>query len=153
LKRHPLKHDVPCADVTLAGVNVESKDPIKGGDAKATTGAYSSFGVATQPGQVIKGAVPCSGAVMRVPINGGKPELFAWGFRNPFGLAFGPDGTLYVSDNGFDVRGSRPIWGAADHLFAVKQGAWYGWPDYTTHLRPVSGPCPPASPCTRSARR
>ena len=27
-------------------------------------------------------------------LQGGKPELVAWGFRNPFGLAFSPKGQL-----------------------------------------------------------
>ena len=61
-------------------------------------------------------------------------ELVAWGFRNPFGLAFSPDGTLYISDNGYDVRGSRPVWGNGDYLWQVQPGRWYGWPDYSGGL-------------------
>jgi glucose/arabinose dehydrogenase len=61
----------------------------------------------------------------------GRPvELVAWGFRNPFGLAFAPDGTLYVADNSYDDRGSRPVFGSGDLLWAVRPGTWYGWPDY-----------------------
>jgi glucose/arabinose dehydrogenase len=74
---------------------------------------------------------------MRVPARGGDVELVAWGFRNPFGLAFDPDGTLYVTDNGYDTRGSRPIFGAADSLWRVEPGTWYGWPDYAEG-RPVT---------------
>jgi glucose/arabinose dehydrogenase len=66
---------------------------------------------------------------MRVSPTGGGPELVAWGFRNPFGLAFSPDGQLYVSDNGYDDRGSRPVFGTGDWLWRVEPGAWYGWPD------------------------
>jgi glucose/arabinose dehydrogenase len=48
---------------------------------------------------------------------GTTSEVVAWGFlRNPFGLAFAPDGSLYVSENAFDDRGSRPVWGTADVL-------------------------------------
>jgi glucose/arabinose dehydrogenase len=68
---------------------------------------------------------------MRVNPDGGSPELVAWGFRNPFGLAFSPDGVLYVTDNGYDDRGSRPVWGTGDLLWAGKEGTWYGWPDYS----------------------
>jgi glucose/arabinose dehydrogenase len=134
LKRHPDQHDIPCADVTLLGSNFESKDPLRGGDSRATTGAYVPFGTKTEKGQVVKGAVPCNGAVLRIAKSGGKVELVAWGFRNPYGLSFAPDGKLYVTDNGFDDRGSRPIWGAADLLFAVQPGGWYGWPDYSGGL-------------------
>jgi glucose/arabinose dehydrogenase len=68
---------------------------------------------------------------MRVRPRGGALELVAWGFRNPYGLAFAPDGTLFVSDNGYDDRGSRPVHGAPDLLWAVRPGRWYGWPDYS----------------------
>jgi len=134
LERHADQHDIACADITLEGLNFESKDPLHGGDDPVATGAYVPFGTKTEKGQVIKGEVPCNGAVLRIPKGGGKMELVAWGFRNPYGLAFSPDGKLYVTNNGFDVRGSRPIWGAADELFAVEQGGWYGWPDYSGGL-------------------
>jgi glucose/arabinose dehydrogenase len=68
---------------------------------------------------VIPGRVPCNGAILRVKPDGGHPELVAWGFRNPFGIAFSPAGGLYVTDNGYDDRGSRPVWGAGDLLWAV----------------------------------
>ena len=129
LKRHPGFHDVPCRDVMLRGTNYVTKNPLKGGE--ATTGAFSPFGEATRPGQVIPGRVPCSGAVMRVPARGGQIELVAWGFRNPYGLAFAPDGQLYVTENAFDERGSRPVYGSGDHLWRVKPGAFYGWPDFS----------------------
>src|SRR5690606_18458069 len=53
-----------------------------------------------------------------------------WGFRNPFGLAWSPQGELFVTENQFDVRGSRPVWGAGDLLWRVEPGTWYGWPDF-----------------------
>lgn len=130
LKRFPKFHDVPCRDITLAGENFETPDLINGSDARVRTGAFVPFGTSTSPGQVIKGQVPCGGAVMRVAVNGGQVELIAWGLRNPFGLAFAPDGQLYVSENGYDDRGSRPVWGASDVLWRIEAGAWYGWPDY-----------------------
>jgi glucose/arabinose dehydrogenase len=132
LARHAEFHDVPCEDVTLTGQDFESADPrTSDPHDRAHTGAYMPFGTTSTPGQVVKGRVPCSGAVMRVPLGGGPPELVAWGLRNPFGLAFAPDGALYVTDNGFDERGSRPIWGAGDALWRIVPGRWYGWPDYS----------------------
>jgi glucose/arabinose dehydrogenase len=123
-------HDTPCRDVTLSGQNFPADNPLTPGE-KRTTGAFSAFGTPTTKGQVIPGRVPCNGAIMRVKPDGGDPELVAWGFRNPFGIAFSPDGGLYVTDNGYDDRGSRPVWGAGDLLWAVKAGAWHGWPDYS----------------------
>lgn len=131
LKRQPQFHDTPCQDVTLAGQNLTSDNPLTPDkEDKAATGAFVPFGQSTTPGQVIKGQLPCSGAILRVPASGGALELVAWGFRNPFGLAFGPDNTLYATDNSYDDRGSRPVYGAGDYLWAVRRGTWYGWPDY-----------------------
>lgn len=131
LKRKPDFHDVPCKDVVLAGTNYESLNPLTPDpDDKAITGAYVPFNTKTTAEQVIEGSVPCSGAVMRIPVDGGDPELVAWGFRNPYGLAV-HNGQLYVVENGFDERGSRPVWGTGDILWQVEEGKWYGWPDYS----------------------
>lgn len=132
--KHPELHDIPCRDVTLVGTNFTSGD----GPDPAITGAYQPFGTASEAGQVVAGALPCNGAVMRVPVGGGPLELVAWGFRNPFGLAFDPTrGSIFVTDNGFDERGSRPVFGAADVLWKLDPGTWYGWPDYA-EARPVT---------------
>jgi len=129
LKRHPDFHDIPGQDITLTGENFPSKDILRG-HGKVRTGAFVPFGTETKPGQIIKGQLPCSGAVMSIAPNGGGLELVAWGFRNPFGLAFSPEGKLFVTDNRYDDRGSRPAWGTPDLLWEVKRGEWYGWPDF-----------------------
>lgn len=142
LKDHPEFHDTPCQDLALSGVNYRSKDA-RGGQGEAETGAFSAYGTKTSEGQIIAGEIPCNGAIMRIPKTGsrahpgpndaalGKLELVAWGFRNPFALAFAPDGRLFAIDNGYDERGSRPIWGAGELVWEVRQGRWYGWPDYS----------------------
>lgn len=131
LKRNPDFHDIPCRDITLKGKNYKTKNILDAeAKGKASTGAFSPFGKPTESGQVIKGRVPCSGAVMKINPDGGTPELVAWGFRNPFGLAFSPKGGLFVTDNMYDERGSRPVFGTGDILWAVSPGKWYGWPDF-----------------------
>lgn len=128
LARAPRFHDVPCEDVVLAGTNFTAPDG-------TTTGAYVPYGTPTTAGQVVPGRVPCSGAILRAPIGGGPVELVAWGFRNPFGLAFDDDGALWATDNAYDDRGLRPIYGAADQLFRVVPGGWYGWPEHADGRR------------------
>jgi len=129
-KRYPNLHDIPCEDVTVAGRNFTIKNPFADEPKELKTGAFSPLGTPTSAGQVIPGFVPCSGCVLRISPEGGTPELVAWGFRNPFGLAFSPDGRLYLTENQYDERGSRPIFGAGDLLWLVTPGAWYGWPDF-----------------------
>lgn len=135
LKRHPDFHDIPCKDVMLTGKNFESANVLTedNKDDKATTGAFVPFNTKTTEHQVIKGSLPCSGAIMRVPVEGGELELVAWGFRNPYGLAV-HEGKLFVTENGYDDRGSRPIWGTGDVLWEIKEGKWYGWPDHSAAM-------------------
>lgn len=137
LKRAPEFHDRVCRDVKLTDQSFESENILtpEEGD-RVRTSAFAPFGTVHPPGFVATGTVPCSGAVMRIGLDGGPPELVAWGFRNPFGLAFSPDGQLYVTDNGYDNRGSRPLFGSADVLWRVEEGGWHGWPDFA-ESRPV----------------
>ena len=140
LEKHPRFHDVPGADVTLMGENFTSENPLTADpNDQATTGAFVPFGTPTTKGQVIKGSTKCSGAILRVRPEGGEPELVAWGFRNPFGLAFSPDGRLFTTDNGFDLRGSRPVFGSPDYLWEVRKGQWHGWPDFVGGM-PITDP-------------
>jgi sugar lactone lactonase YvrE len=134
LRRYPEFHDIPCRDITLAGINYTSGNPLQEGSGQVTTGAFVPFGTPTSPGQVIRGQVPCSGSIMRVRPDGSGLDLVAWGFRNPFGLAFTSDGRLFVTENGYDVRGSRPVFGTGDLLREVRRGLWHGWPDTFGHV-------------------
>lgn len=132
LPRFPSAHDIPGQDITLAGENYQSSNPLENSamPPTVTTGAFVPFGTATTKGQVIRGQVPCNGGVFKIKPDGGTVELVAWGLRNPFWMAFNPDGKLYASDNGYDERGSRQVYGSADHLWEIRPGAWYGWPDF-----------------------
>ncbi|MEX2593365.1 MAG: PQQ-dependent sugar dehydrogenase [Anditalea sp.] len=137
LTRKPDFHDIPCDDIFLSGQNYESENVLADDpNDKAITGAYSAFNTSTKPGEVIKGQIPCSGSILRLPIEGGELELVAWGFRNPYGLAVSPNDKLYITENGYDDRGSRPVWGAGDALWEIQQGLWYGWPDFSAG-RPI----------------
>jgi glucose/arabinose dehydrogenase len=140
LKRLPHAHDIPGCEVVLAGVTVETPNPLSAyPDARAVTGAFSSFGTRTEPGQRIPAQLPCTAAVLRCNPDGRDLELFAWGIRNAYGLGFLPDGRLLATDQGADDRGSRPVGNVPDLLFEVRQGAWYGWPDFIGD-RPITDP-------------
>jgi hypothetical protein len=150
LRRLPHAHDVPGLDITLADVNVSTSDPFADTPgATVATGGFVQFGSRTQPGQSIPASLPCTSAVLRCDLDGTNLELVAWGLRNAFGLGFLPDGRLLAVDQGPDDRGSRPIGNAPDLLFEVREGRWYGWPDFVggvpvtdPRFRPVRGPQP-----------
>ncbi|GGK74185.1 sorbosone dehydrogenase family protein [Rufibacter glacialis] len=89
--------------------------------------------------RTVKGQVKASGTIMRMNADGSGLEVYAWGLRNPFGVMWGPDGQLYVTDNGYDERGSRPIANAKDNIYQIRQDGWYGYPDYSSGI-PVTDP-------------
>jgi hypothetical protein len=74
-------------------------------------------------------------------------EVYAWGFRNLVGLAWGEDGTMYAAENGYDVRGPRPVRDEIDATLQVEQGWWYGVPDFSAGREPLTDPrfAPPDS--------
>ncbi|MBA3531267.1 MAG: PQQ-dependent sugar dehydrogenase [Ardenticatenales bacterium] len=128
-------HDVPGQDVTLVGRSFESKNVLGSITETVQTGAYLPYGTPSQPGQVIQGAVKCTGSVLRCNPDGSELELVAWGLRNPYGIAFDPEGRLFVTEHGSDDRGSRYIVGDLDDFYEIRQGAWYGWPDFASGIR------------------
>jgi glucose/arabinose dehydrogenase len=131
LRRLPHAHDIPGYEVVLEGINIETPNPLANvPGARTKTGAFAPFGTLTEPGQRIAAKLPCTAAVMRCNLDGSDLELVAWGLRNAYALGFLPDGRLFAVDQGADDRGSRPVGNVPDLLFEVREGAWYGWPDY-----------------------
>ena len=148
LKTLPHPFDVPGYDIALAGQTFETDDPLAAGaHARTATAAFAPFGDASSSRARIAGRVPCTAAVLRCRLDGSSLEVFAWGLRNAYGLAFLPDGRLLATDQGADDRGSRPIGNVPDLLYVVEQGRWYGWPDFFGG-RPVTDPAfkPHAAP-------
>ncbi|MDQ4077894.1 MAG: PQQ-dependent sugar dehydrogenase, partial [Chloroflexota bacterium] len=135
LQHFPDWHDVPGQDITLTGRNYEYQNVL--GDVTETvrSGAYVPFGTETEAGQVIQGHVKCNGAVLRCNPDGSELELVAWGLRNPYGIAFHPDGRLFAAEHGIDERSQRYIMGDHEDFYEITEGAWYGWPDFASGIR------------------
>lgn len=139
LSRFPMISDVPCRDVALTGRGFPSVDVLGAGESQTQTGAFRPFGNVAYAGEHITGRQLCNGALMRLAPSG-EVEVVATGLRNPFGLAFDPEGKLFVTNQGYDLRGSRPTTAAGDHLWQVRPGAWYGWPDLGAQGEPAGEP-------------
>ncbi len=132
-------HDVPCQDIILTEETFRAPNPLDESSQEVTTSAYAAFGDSATAGSTVAGDVHCNGAILRSRPDGSGLEVFAWGFRNPYGLEVAPDGALYATMHGFDARGERPIENAWDCLYRVEQGAWYGFPDFACDT-PVTDP-------------
>src|SRR4051794_33900099 len=78
LRRLPHGFDLPGYDIVLNGVNIETPDPLNSdANARTQTGAFVSFGVATEPQQHIASQLPCTAAIMRCNLDGSELELVA----------------------------------------------------------------------------
>jgi hypothetical protein len=135
---HPATpHDPVCRDIVHTGLNVKSSDG-------RLTGGFLPVGVPAEPGMEIKATVPCGGSVMRVAFDRQGDdglyahedmEVYAMGFRNQSGVAFGPAGSrfadaLAVSDNGANDLGNRRVANGAEKIWLVTEmGQDGGFPD------------------------
>lgn len=135
LPHFPEVCDVPAQDLHLMGRNFEYRNVLGNLAEKVHTGAYVPFGTETTPGQVIPGNVKCSGAILRCQLDGSRLEVVGWGLRNPYGIAFHPDGRLFATEHGMDERGQRYVIGDPDDFYQIRPGAWYGWPDFASGVR------------------
>jgi glucose/arabinose dehydrogenase len=135
LATYPEHCDVPGGDIELAGRNYAVPNVLGNPLTSVQTGAYVPFGTPTSAGQVVRGQPKASGAILSCEPDGSDLKVVAWGLRNPYGLAFAPDGTLYATEHGSDERGARFIVGDPDDLYEIREGAWYGWPDFASGIR------------------
>ena len=90
---------------------------------------------------MIKGETKCNGCIISANPDGTDIQIEAWGLRNPFGLEFSQNGTLLVTMNGADERGSRPIANDTDKIYTIdvsQSPKFYGWPDFYGNGEPVT---------------
>lgn len=87
---------------------------------------YITVGDASQP-NIAQDTGSLGGKILRVTADGGVPAdnpfagspVYSYGHRNPQGIAWATDGTMYASEFGQDT------W---DELNVITAGANYGWP-------------------------
>jgi glucose/arabinose dehydrogenase len=170
----PKLHDFPPVDIELSGIGYRTASPFAlDPRAKKITEPFMRFGSGTVPaGTVVHAATPSHPGNGIITAGGGAVYSFdpdasnaastmrleGWGFRNDYGLRFDPSNPnlLFVSNNGSDNRGSRPIVNDWDDMFIIHLGQgvqFFGWPDYfhnpvTNQPLPVTDRffCPPRPP-------
>jgi glucose/arabinose dehydrogenase len=124
---NPGLHTTPCEDIVLTGRNFKMPNFMTMDDPDDTvmTGAYVPFGTETTPGQVIEGTNKCGGSILVFDPENAEATIqpYAWGFRNLLGLAWDHEtGEMYVAQNGYDIRGSRPVQDEYDPTYRVREG-------------------------------
>jgi glucose/arabinose dehydrogenase len=113
----------PVADLPAGSINHHwTKNVIASADGTklyATVGSNSNVGengVAAEEGRA---------AIWEIDRRSGAARVFATGLRNPNGMAWTDDGTLWTVANERDELGSDLV---PDYLTSVRDGAFYGWP-------------------------
>lgn len=143
LKKHPDFHDAVAKPLSeqakLRDQVFASKNPLT--DFKGDTRITSAFAPFSEVhgDKPLQGTIKANGTILRMDPDGSNLEIYAYGLRNPVGVLWGVDDRLYATENGFDVRGSRPIADDWDDLYLVKKDRFYGWPDFASGV-PVTDP-------------
>jgi len=143
VSRVPSLKTTSAKELVLLGVNFKTDDfrtPAPGDS--AVTGTYVPFGTVTTPGDRIAATNKPGGAIVSFDPNNaeGTLQTFAFGFRNVIGLAWNGSGELFAAVNGYDVRGARPVRDNFDATYKVTKNTWYGWPDFSAGLEPLTDP-------------
>jgi glucose/arabinose dehydrogenase len=145
-RKYPNAADVPYQALELLGYRFDAKNPdasIFSPGIKVTV-PFEPFGVSNITH--IPGAksnfpvVKPSGAIFRISPDGGDISVVAWGVRNPSGIVVNQFNTVYFTDQGMERRGTRPVKDDPDGLFRLIPQTWYGFPDYSRSLEPISDP-------------
>jgi glucose/arabinose dehydrogenase len=71
---------------------------------------------------------------------GPNNPVWAYGFRNPFGIAFSPTGQLAITMNGPSGDAGSPDTGYDTLYLDVTAGAHYQWPDCYGYSHPLATP-------------
>ncbi|HLL90795.1 MAG TPA: hypothetical protein VK324_15950 [Tepidisphaeraceae bacterium] len=141
VRDHPKAADQPHADLKLLGYRFNTRNPnagLFGGEDVAVTAPFQPFGASNQTRVPASTTGKPNGAIFSISPDGGDLKVEASGLRLPRGLAFNEFGRLYATNDGMELRGTRPVQDDPDALLRIVAGTWYGWPDFSADLRPIA---------------
>ena len=139
VKKYPDFSDRSFVDLKLNGYHFKSKNPdagLFGGPEIAVTAPFQPFNVSSRT-RIRADEFPTA-AIYSVDASGGGLRVEAHGVRAPRGMALTGLGSLYMTVRGMELRGTRPIKDDPDAMLRVTQSAWYGFPDFSTDLVPIT---------------
>jgi glucose/arabinose dehydrogenase len=139
VRDHPDACDVPAKPLKLLGYRFDAPNPQASVFTSDTTVTvpFEPLGVSDITHIPASPMSKPTGAIYSISPDGGDLRLEAWGIRNPVGLVVSEFGRVYFTDQGMELRGTRPIAHDPDGLFRLVTDAWYGWPDFSRSLHPV----------------
>lgn len=135
--------DAPSVDLKLLGYRFDTRNPLGGllgGDDIAVTAPFQGFGTSKRLRIPRSPTGKPSAAIFSISPGGGDLRVEAHGIRHPRGLAFNDFGNLFATNQGMELRGTRPVKDDPDSILRIPPGAgtWFGWPDYSADLVPIT---------------
>lgn len=94
---------------------------------------YVGVGSTTDHGPI---QVDMEASILRMNPDGSDLEVFATGFRNPYDIAFSPQGDLFTADNSPDNLSQSLQYLPPEEVIHVIEGEHYGFPDVFGHPAP-----------------
>ncbi len=139
---YPDFSDKSLTNLKLNGYRFTTQNPrggLFGGDDIAVTAPFQPFGASRQLRIPASTTSKPTAAIYSVSLEGGDLRVEAHGIRLPRGLVFNEYGNLFATNNGMELRGTRPVKDDPDSLLRVPTGGqvWYGWPDYSADLEKI----------------
>lgn len=139
------------------GLRSLSKNPFAslftahGGEPTADTGPFQPFGTSDKTTILPAANHRPNSVVGYVMLGGGDMKIVAHNFRCPRGMAFSDRSSIYFSNDGCEMRGSRPVKDDRDAIIQTYTypnppaelpsnpgGADGGFPDFSTDFYPLS---------------
>lgn len=135
--------DVPAVDLRLRESRFDTPNPtggLLGGDDIAVTAPFQPFGTSKRLRINKSPTDKPSAALYSISPGGGDLRVEAHGLRAPRGLAFNEFGNLLITNNGMEMRGTRPVKDDPDSVLRIPPGGgtWFGWPDFSADLVPIT---------------
>jgi glucose/arabinose dehydrogenase len=141
VQHHPKFCDQSYVDLVSHGPRFDTPNPFAGlfgGKDVAVTAPFQPFGVSNQIRIAKSRNGKPNGAIYSIDPGGGDLRVEAYGVHNPRGIQFNAYNRLYMTNTGMELRGTRPVKDDPDVLLWVVRDTWYGWPDYSADLQPIS---------------
>lgn len=135
--------DVPAVDLKLLGYRFDTPNPtggLLGGNDIAVTAPFQPFGTSKRLRILQSTTGKPTAALYSISAGGGDLRVEAHGIRDPRGLAFNEFGNLFVTNQGMEMRGTRPVKDDPNTVLRIPPGGgtWFGWPDFSADLIPIT---------------
>lgn len=140
LREHRPLCDQPWGELYLLGRRFDTANPFAGlfgGTDIAVTAPFQPFGKSIDTRIPAATNSKPNAAIYSVDPSGGDLRVEAHGIRNPVGLGFSELGSLFFTNQGMKLRGTRPVKDDPDVMLRWVHGQWYGWPDFSGNLLPI----------------